>query len=154
MENLPALIQTQAEALLDRIGFEGTVSVQPLPHDPDTYSVELAIGSDQHFLIGQYGVNLIAFQHLLRLLCRKATQERFNILVDVNGYLAEKRRALEAEAERALLEVEKTGKTFVMRPMLPYERKIIHTFFLENARVMTESVGTGPERKIEVRLKD
>lgn len=154
MENLSKQIQEQAELLLTKSGFEGEVRVTSLEHDTDSYLVAITLGVDQNFLIGQHGVNLIAFQHLLRLLCRKITTERFNLVVDVNGYLQEKKAALENEAEKAFSELEKTKEMVSLRPMLPYERKIIHTFFLQHPTVVTESIGIGAERKIEIRFKD
>jgi spoIIIJ-associated protein len=37
-----------------------------------------------------------------------------------------------------------------LRPMLPYERKIVHAYLSQNPGIATESVGKGEERKVIV----
>jgi spoIIIJ-associated protein len=74
-------------------------------------------------------------------------------VIDVNGYFAEKRGFLEREALAAVKEVEESGLPVMLRPMLSFERKMIHHLLASHGSVMTESVGTGGDRKILIRLK-
>lgn len=50
-------------------------------------------------------------------------------------------------AEEAILE----GKEIVLRPMSPYERRIVHMELSKNSRVKTESIGEGENRKVIIR---
>jgi spoIIIJ-associated protein len=83
----------------------------------------------------------------------KKTKERLEVIVDVNGYFLDKRAILEQEAKKAAEEATRDQIFVMMRPMLPYERKIIHTFLAKNQNVVTESVGQDKERKIVIRPK-
>lgn len=145
------LIKTITEDLILRLGFVATVQVLPPVIPQTSYVCSVQIEEGQNFLIGQYGMNLAALQHLVRILVRKHLDDKLDIIVDINKYYSEKKALLEKEAERALEEVFQKDKEVVLRPMLPYERKIIHSFLSANASVHTESIGTGDERKVVVR---
>lgn len=144
--------------LLQKMGFEAAVDVtmeKGAGNDSeDVYACMARVEQHQNLLIGQYGVNLAAIQHLVRVMLRKKIQERLTIIVDINAYFAEKRVLLEQEAEKAAKEVLLSGAAITLRSMLPYERKIVHSFLAQNKDVMTESIGKGDDRKVIVRPKD
>lgn len=117
----------------------------------DTLFCSVRVEKDQHFLIGQYGANLAAVQHIVRALFRKRTGISINIIIDVNDYFLEKKTLLEREAQKAIDEVLMNNISVSLRPMLPYERKIVHAYVSGNERVSTESIGKGNERKVLVR---
>ena len=50
-------------------------------------------------------------------------------------------------AEEALME----RRAIVMRPMSPYERRIVHMELADRKDVITESVGEGEERRVIVK---
>ena len=52
--------------------------------------------------------------------------------------------------ERVADRVRETGQPITLEPMSPSERRIIHMALSENSRVITESNGTGDERKITI----
>lgn len=139
--------------LLQKLGFEAVVEVVPQEGASGAFFCKARVERDQNFLIGQYGANLAAVQHLVRVMLRKKTEERLNVIVDVNDYFSEKKTLLEKEAGKAAEEALRDNISVALRPMLPYERKIIHSFLFENPKIMTESVGQGDERKIMVSPK-
>ena len=47
----------------------------------------------------------------------------------------------------------KTKKKVVLEPMSAYERKIIHSKLQNNSKVITESIGEEPNRKVVISLK-
>lgn len=147
------LIKKIVEELILKLGFEAAVEVAPQENIPNAFSCKVRVERDQNFLIGQYGANLAAVQHLVRVMLRKKTEERINVIVDVNDYFSEKKALLEKEAGKAAEEALRDNISVALRPMLPYERKIIHSFLSENPKIMTESVGQGDERKIMVSPK-
>ena len=75
------------------------------------------------------------------------------MVVDVNDYFIEKKSLLEKEAEKAAAEALKNNVSVALRPMLPYERKIVHSFLFTNPGVVTVSVGQGNTRRIMVSPK-
>jgi spoIIIJ-associated protein len=65
--------------------------------------------------------------------------------------ILEKKELLEKEALQTLEEALQNNVSVAMRPMLPYERKVVHAFLAQNESVVTESVGIGEERKVIVK---
>lgn len=145
-------IKSIVEALITRMGFVASVTVTE-NEALNGYVCAVSVEEGQNFLIGQYGMNLAALQHLTRILARKEVGEKLDIIVDVNDYFSEKRQLLEKEAQQALQEALQKNIAVALRPMLSYERKIVHAFLAQNESVMTESVGIGAERKVMVRPK-
>lgn len=147
------IIKEIVSDLLCKMEFEAEVEVSAEENTPQSFFCMARVKNDQNFLIGQYGANLAAIQYLVRVMLYKKTKERLNVIVDVNEYFLNKRAVLEQEAEKAAEEALRDQISVMMRPMLSYERKIIHTFFAKNQNVVTESVGQGDERKIVIRPK-
>lgn len=154
MEKTPQeIIKEIVTELLEKMGFEASVEVTVEEGVEETFLCMARVEQDQNLLIGQYGVNLAAIQHLVRVMLRKKTDARLNVIVDINEYFSEKRALLEQEAEKAAQEVLRDNISVALRPMLPYERKVVHAFLAKNQGVVTESVGAGDARKIMVRPK-
>ncbi|MEK9151199.1 MAG: R3H domain-containing nucleic acid-binding protein [Patescibacteria group bacterium] len=147
------MIQETVVGLLEKMGFGASVEVTAEEGDAAAFLCRVRVEQDQNLLIGQYGVNLAAIQHIVRVMLRKKTEERLNLIVDINDYFAEKRLSLEKEAARAAQEAIRSGAPITLRPMLSYERKIVHTFLAGNKEIITESVGQGDNRMVIIRPK-
>jgi spoIIIJ-associated protein len=106
---------------------------------------------DSSFLIGQYGANLQSLQHIIRVLVREKFQERIRFILDINSYRKEKNEAVIRLAKEVAEQAIREKRAIVMRPMLPYERRLVHMEFSENDQVQTESIGEGEERKIIIK---
>lgn len=148
-------LSIEVKNLLQHMGFEAEVSVSErlIADDRVEYGCEVTVRDGQQLLIGQHGANLQALLHLLRVMARRFLPERAVLALDVNRYFAEKKTYLEQEALRAVKEVVETGLPLSLRPMVAYERKLVHTLLAEHPQVTTESVGSGEERKVLIRLK-
>lgn len=147
------VLRTILTEMLEKIGFAPSAIVVTAGATEGQYQCAITIAEGQNFLIGQYGMNLAALQHLVRIMARKQIGERLDIVVDINEYFAEKKQLLEKEAKEALDEALQNNISVALRPMLPYERKVVHAFLSLNESVVTESVGSGEERKVMVRPK-
>jgi spoIIIJ-associated protein len=118
----------------------------------DGENIVFNIGSDESdLLIGQYGANLRALQHLLRAMARKKTGERISFSIDVNDYHRQKISSLGELARSMALQVISDKRPAVMRPMNAYERRIVHMELAGNEQVRPESIGEGEERKIVIK---
>jgi spoIIIJ-associated protein len=106
---------------------------------------------ESDLLIGQYGANLRALQHLLRAMARKKAEDRLSFSVDVNNYNCQKMNSLLELARSMASQVISDKRPVVLRPMNAYERRIIHMELAENERIKTESVGEGEERKVVIK---
>jgi len=120
--------------------------------DPSGESLVFNISlRESDILIGQYGVNLRALQHILRAMARKKTEEKLKFSVDVNDYNKSKVGSLEDLAKNMAQQAINDKRPAVLRPMTAYERRIIHLALAENDEVQTESIGEGDERKVVVK---
>ncbi|HBB37326.1 MAG: R3H domain protein [Candidatus Moranbacteria bacterium GW2011_GWC1_45_18] len=106
---------------------------------------------ESDLLIGQYGVNLRALQHIIRAIARKKTDEKLKFSVDVNDYNRSKIGTLEDLAKNMARQATNDKRPVVLRPMTAYERRIIHLALAENDQVQTESIGEGEERKVVIK---
>lgn len=119
---------------------------------PDGENKVFNIGSrESDLLIGQYGVNLRALQHVLRAMARKKTEEKLKFSVDVNDYNRSKIGSLEDLARSMARQTINDKRPAVLRPMTAYERRIVHLALAENDQVRTESIGEGEERKVVIK---
>ncbi len=106
---------------------------------------------ESNFLIGQYGVNLQSLQHIGRLLINKQKiEQRINFLLDVNSYRQEKNSSIIRLANDMAQQALQERRAVVLRPMSPYERRIVHLELSKNAQIKTESMGEGENRKVVV----
>ena len=141
--------------LIQRLGFEAEVKTSEvaLPSEKVNYSCEITVTEGQNLLIGQHGANIGALLHIVKLAARKEMSENAVISIDVNHYFEEKKVFLVREAMTAVREVEESGLSVMLRPMLSFERKLIHNLLATHATVMTESVGHGEDRKILIKKR-
>jgi len=106
---------------------------------------------ESSFLIGQHGVNLQALQHIVRIICKDKVEEKTNFILDVNSYRSEKNSSIEIMARTAAEEAIQERKEIVLRPMTPYERRIVHLELSKNSLIKTESIGEGEGRRIVIK---
>lgn len=100
-------------------------------------------------LVGRDGEVLEALQELTRLAVLSATENRSRLVLDINGYRAERAGDLHKIAEDAVAAVTASGATVALAPMSAYERKIVHDAVAELGFV-SESEGEGADRHIVV----
>jgi|GEM_PF-427429 len=141
--------------LLQRIGFEAEVATgEVVGVDERTeYRCEITLHEGQNLLIGQHGANIAALLHIVKLAVRQELPKDATLSLDVNHYFEEKRIFLEREALAAAKGVEVSGLPVALRPMLSFERRLIHHLFSSHPTVMTESVGSGEDRKILIKKR-
>jgi spoIIIJ-associated protein len=138
------------EELLDIVDLDGDIDI-----DVENGRASVAIltegGSDRQLrgLVGARGEVLEALQELARLAVQARTGERSRLMLDVAGYRASRRRALEDVAARAVAEVRRSGAPVRLEPMNAFERKVVHDAVAE-AGLSSESEGVEPDRRVVV----
>lgn len=109
--------------------------------------------SSVNILIGQNGENLRALQYIIRLLVRKHFEKdlKIHFIIDINGYRKQKDEAIFALVDDAVGRVMRDNTSEILRPMTPYERRLVHMHLAENDQVATESMGEKEERKVIIK---
>ena len=150
-ESIEKTIKTTIEQMVDKMGFPSEVEVKKETLDGNETWIFNIKTEESSFLIGQYGVNLQSLQHITRLLVRKKIEERINFTIDVNSYRQEKNSSIEKLAASAAEQCLRENQEIIMRPMSPYERRIVHIELAKNKQVKTESLGEGEERRVVIK---
>lgn len=107
-------------------------------------------GDDLAILIGRHGKTLDALQFLVSSATSRTMGFRYPVVVDVEGYKARQREKLESIAYRAADRADAQNRSVKLRPMTPYERRIVHIALADDPRVTTESEGEGSARRVVV----
>ena len=114
------------------------------------WSSLLTRSADSARLIGSHGVSLGALQHLLRALLYRRLEGPAHIVLDVEGYKKSREEFLRELAKAAAERVRETKETLLLKPMMPYERRVVHTEISEIPEVTSESQGVDPERRVRI----
>ena len=102
-------------------------------------------------LIGEYGNNLVAMEHLIKKIVKKESAEEENFSLDINDYRVKKLEDLKQDVKSAAHEVRLYKKPVPLRPMSSFERRIIHMLLAEYPDITTESIGEEPERRVVIK---
>ena len=145
--------------LLKNMELSATAKAEPAPADltvPEgmVYAKIVIEGDDTGILIGHHGDTLDAIQYLANLCASRNSgsgkREFVKIVVDIENYRAKREETLRALARRMSAKAIKYKRNFVLEPMNPYERRIIHSEVQGMENVSTHSVGSDENRKIVI----
>ena len=99
-------------------------------------------------LIGRRGETMESLSYLASLVANRLEGDYIKLGLDVAGYRDKRESDLTALAQRIGAKVRKTGRSFAMEPMNPYERRIIHSAISKMEGVRSESKGEGRDRRV------
>jgi spoIIIJ-associated protein len=133
------------EGLLDIADLDGDIDMDV---EGDRAAVSI-IGGDLSHLVGRDGEVLEALQELTRLAVHRETSERCRLMLDVAGYRSKRRDELTVLGTKAAQEAKDTGQPVRLKPMTPFERKIIHDA-VAAVGLRSESEGEEPLRFVVV----
>ncbi|MFI9270021.1 protein jag [Kitasatospora sp. NPDC052896] len=137
------------EGLLDIADLDGDIDMD-VEGDRALVSI-VGDGDDRTLqrLVGQDGEVLEALQELTRLAVHRETGERSRLMLDIAGFRARKRAELAALGAEAAEQAQRTGESVKLRPMTPFERKVVHDA-VAAAGLRSESEGEEPQRCVVV----
>ena len=133
------------EGLLDIADLDGDIDMDV---EGDRAMVSI-VGADITELVGRNGEVLDALQELTRLAVLRETGERSRLMLDVAGHRARLREELTEQGTKAADEARASGEPVRLRPMTPFERKIVHDA-VAAAGLTSESEGVEPGRYVVV----
>ena len=139
------------EELLDIVDLGGDIDID-VDHGRASIAVVASEEGDVQelaVLVGRDGEVLEAVQELTRLAVQTRTGNRSRLMLDINGYRAERRSELTKVAQEAVKRVRVTGDTVSLEPMNPFERKVCHDVVAAEG-LISESEGAEPERYVVV----
>jgi spoIIIJ-associated protein len=155
-EPLPAEADPIAEAerfLSEVAGTMGLRVAVDRSESRDGVTLSLSGGGDIGLLIGRRGQTLDALQYLANIVANRHSDSHLRIVLDAEDFRERRRKTLEELSERLAGQVIRTKREVVLEPMSPQERKIIHSWLQNHAKVKTFSKGDEPNRRVVITLK-
>ena len=145
------IIREAVSSLLEKMNIENELEINLVSQEEGRDNFLCNIKTrESNYLIGQYGVNLQALQHIARVMTRKKNEGSFNFILDVNSYRHEKDASILVLAREMAQKALDEKRAVVLRPMSSYERRLVHLELSQNDQVKTESVGDGEDRRVSI----
>jgi len=135
------------ERLLDVLDYDGDID---LDVEAGRAIVSIDGGDDLEKLVGDRGAVLEALQELTRLAVQQASGNRSRLMLDIAGWRQARREELTDLGTRTAQDVLSSGESVRLRPMTPFERKVVHDAVARVRGVSSESEGEEPRRQVVV----
>ena len=132
----------------------GVTEVQFNPVQKGEATILHVTGRQVSALIGRRGETMESLSYLASLVANRLGGDYMKLGLDVAGYRDKREADLEALAKRLSEKVIRTGRSFAVEPMNPYERRIIHSAVGKIEGVRSESEGEGPNRRVVIYSTD
>lgn len=147
VEEQAEMAEEFAQGLVEAFGLEGSAEAYA---DEDRVQVDID-GDDLGVLIGQDGSTMESIRELVKTALQRQTQgQNARVGIDVGGYNAKRRGALEEFARELARKALDTGRAQALEPMSPPDRKVVHDAVNEIDGVTTESQGEEPRRRVVI----
>jgi len=141
--------KTFLSQLLEKMGVHADITIK---EDDNLLNIGLK-GKYMGIVIGHRGETLDALQYLTSLVVNKGTDKYKRVIIDTENYRRKREETLVKLAKRLAAKAKKTGRSVVLEPMNPYERRILHATLQNHPYVQTHSEGEDPNRRVVITLK-
>ena len=147
-------VKAAVEYLREVIGLMGVQDVAFSAVQKGEATIIRLDGEKLGALIGRRGETMESLSYLASLVANRLEGDYIKLGLDVAGYRGKRESDLTALAQRIGAKVRKTGRSFAMEPMNPYERRIIHSAIGKMEGVRSESKGEGRDRRVVIYSTD
>jgi len=148
-EELPNKAEDFLNGLFKNIDIDAKIEIME-----DSKRVYIEIISDEAgIIIGKRGKTLEAIQLITNAVINRGREDWKKVVLDVEKYRNKRENALKELALKIASQVKKSGKSNVLEPMNPFERRIIHMALQNDPQVDTRSEGNGYFKKVRISLK-
>ena len=110
-------------------------------------------GADVPFLLNENGEMLDAFETLLFQIYGRELERTERFVCDADGFRQTRKAELQAMARFAAQNLRKNSRPFTFGKLNSTERRIIHLTLQNETDLITQSVGDGRDRRLQVSLK-
>ena len=153
-EELDEIADTAIEMLKEVLEYFGAGEATVDEYEGEEGELILDIvGGNLAVLIGRHGKTLDSLQFLISSMVNKKVGQRYPIIIDIEGYKHRRRQKLESLAKSSAARAIRQRTDVRLRPMTPYERRIIHMVLKDDNRIITKSEGTEPNRQVVIKLR-
>ena len=110
-------------------------------------------GEDTSYLLAENGEMLDALEVVLFQIFGREMDRSQRFTCDADGFRSTRKAELQAMAKFAAMNVRKEGRPFTFGKLNSTERRVIHMTLQEEEDLITESVGDGRDRRLQIRSK-
>jgi len=110
-------------------------------------------GDDSGILLNENGEMLDAFETLLFQVFGRELERQHRFVCDTEGFRQTRKSELSVMANFAAKNVREKGIPFTFGELNSTERRMIHLALKEEEDLITESVGEGRDRRLQIRNK-
>ena len=139
------------KTILAAFGIEGA-TIEEYEGDEGEIILDV-VGGDLALLIGRHGRTLDSLQALVSAITNRKLGFRYPVVVDIEGYRHRRRLKIEDIARRAADRAARQHSPVRLRPMTPYERRVVHVALREDGRITSASEGEDPFRMVVITPK-
>ncbi len=137
---------TFVATILDKMGYEGRVSIGFRKERKLGLNIE---SDNSNIIIGRKGKNLDAIQLIANVYAGQLDPD-MKVIVDSENYRMRHEEQLIRMAFKTAEQVRKSGRSKLLEPMNPYERRLVHTALNDFGGVETKSEGDGLYKQIRI----
>jgi len=138
------------KTVITQMGYSSEVSVAF--REPKKLGLRIDTESAS-ILIGKKGRNIDALQLLANVYAGTLGHNDIKIVLDSENYRLRREEALVRIAYETAEDVRRTGRSVLLEPMNPFERRIIHTTLNDIIDIETKSEGEGLMKQVRILLK-
>ena len=134
------------ETLISKMGYSGNASISFRRDSKIGISIE---SSDSSILIGRKGKNLDAIQLVANVYAGNLDPD-LKIVIDSENYRMRHEEQIIRNAYKTAEIVRRTGRSRLLDPMNPFERRLVHTALNDVEGVDTKSEGEGLYKQVRI----
>ena len=138
--------------IAQKIGYK--IEIEGIEKNEDDKIYVRMLSDKAGYIIGKRGKTLESMQFLVNLLTQQFSDVPPKILLDIENYRDRRAQYLSDMAIKIADTVIKNGRSRLLEPLNPYERRLIHMALQEDDRVETESEGVGVYKRVRIKLRN
>ncbi len=136
--------------LLEKMGYPSQVSIKFRKEGKLGLDIESTHSS---IIIGRKGKNLDAIQLIVNVFAGQLDADT-KIIIDSENYRIRHEEQLVRLAYKTAEQVKRNGKSRLLEPMNPFERRLVHTALNDVEGVQTKSEGEGLYKQVRISCDD
>jgi len=145
--------KTQIQNLIQELIEKVNIPVNEIVIDEEVGNVWFKVSvNEPHLFTAKDGEALNALNHIVRRMLDSGRDEakNNNFIIDIDDFQKKRIDNVKAVAHLMAERARYFKSSVEVDPMSSFERRIVHEFLADQADVKTESVGTGPTRRVVI----
>ncbi len=134
------------ETLISKMGYEGEATISYRRESKVGISID---SPDSSIIIGRKGKNLDAIQLVTNVYAGNLDPD-IKVVIDSENYRMRHEEQIIRSAYRVAESVRRTGRSKLLDPMNPFERRLVHTALNDFEGVETKSEGEGLYKQVRI----